>query len=638
MHGASRAGRYRDRMAGSSVTDLAGRVLAGRYRLVAPIGTGASGRVYLADDTRLRRRVAVKVLHAALADDSGFLRRFRAEAQVAASLHHPNIMTVHDWGEDAVPFMVLEYLAGGSLRAMLDDGARLSPAQAARVGRDVAGALEYAHTRGIVHRDVKPANLLFDEHGIVRVADFGLARALAEASWTEPAGAVLGTARYASPEQAMGVQLDGRSDLYSLALVLVEAVTGRVPFAADTTIGTLAARTQRPVLAPPELGPLAAVVERAGRLDVDERYPDAATMRSALDDVVEALPPAQPLVLPGATERSDPHPTQARIATRPVLYDQDAPEVAAPVDDHGGVAGGRRSRGGARRRLVPFVVFALVALALVGGAVALGQVGGGGATAVPGLVGRSEADARAVADRSGLDVRVAERRVADDPVGTVLEQRPAAGDWIGNGHAVRLVVSSGPAPVEVPKLVGLTAEKALLALQSQGLVAKADHAYDEKVPAGSIVSQDPPGGEEAAPDSTIMIVISDGHAPVPVPDVAGKNPDEAEAVLREAGFETSRAEEFSDVVEQGLVARTDPTTGAEAPYASTITVYVSKGPDLVDVPRVVGMRVEAASDALEAAGLRARVEGDYRPGARVRSQDPDRGERARRGSTVTLGL
>jgi serine/threonine protein kinase len=243
-------------MATNGANDLSGRVLAGRYRLLAAIGTGASGRVYAAEDIRLRRRVAVKVLHSALAEDVGFLRRFRAEAQVAAALHHPNIMAVYDWGEDEQPFMVVELLEGGSLRTMLDRGNLLTIAQAARIGRDVVDALDYAHTRGIVHRDVKPANLLFDEHGVVRIADFGLARALAEASWTEPAGAVFGTARYASPEQARGVQLDARSDLYSLALVLVEAVTGQIPFGADTTIGTLAARTQRPIVAPPEMGPL----------------------------------------------------------------------------------------------------------------------------------------------------------------------------------------------------------------------------------------------------------------------------------------------------------------------------------------------------------------------------------------------
>ena len=268
-------------MASSGIADLTGRVLAGRYRLLAPIGAGASGRVYVADDVRLKRRVGVKVLHLALAEDAGFLRRFRAEAQVAASLNHPNVMAVYDWGEDDVPFMVLELLTGGSLRGLLDAGARLSPSQATHIGRQVSSALEYAHARGVVHRDIKPANLLFDEHGIVRVADFGLARALAEASWTEPAGAVVGTARYAAPEQATGAPLDGRADLYSLAVVLVESVTGTVPAIADTAIGTLAARTHTPLVAPLELGRLGPVVERAGRPDPAERS-DASELARGL--------------------------------------------------------------------------------------------------------------------------------------------------------------------------------------------------------------------------------------------------------------------------------------------------------------------------------------------------------------------
>ena len=274
----------------------------------------------------------MKVLHLALAEDAGFLRRFRAEAQVAASLNHPNVMAVYDWGEDDVPFMVLELLTGGSLRGMLDADARLSPSQAAHVGRQVASALEYAHARGVVHRDIKPANLLFDEHGIVRVADFGLARALAEASWTEPAGTVVGTARYAAPEQATGAPLDGRADLYSLAVVLIESVTGTVPAVGDTAIGTLAARTHTPLVAPLALGRLGPVVERAGRPDPAERYPDAATMRAALADAAPSLPPPQPL----AARR-----TRRRDRRRPAHADRSVVEPVRP---------GRAARAARRRR------------------------------------------------------------------------------------------------------------------------------------------------------------------------------------------------------------------------------------------------------------------------------------------------
>src|SRR4051812_9025335 len=362
-------------MAISGVADLTGRVLAGRYRLLAPIGAGASGRVYVADDVRLKRRVGVKVLHLALAEDAGFLRRFRAEAQVAASLNHPNVMAVYDWGDDEVPFMVLELLTGGSLRGLLDAGARLSPSQAAHIGRQVSSALEYAHARGVVHRDIKPANLLFDEHGIVRVADFGLARALAEASWTEPAGTVVGTARYAAPEQATGAPLDGRADLYSLAVVLIEAVTGTVPAVADTAIGTLAARTHTPLVAPLALGRLGPVVERAGRPEPAERYPDAATMRAALADAAPALPPPQPLPLAGLGGEIDGGPP-TQIGRSSNLFDQDAPVAPPVVVDESALAAKprRRRRAPGAVRWISYAVIVAIVLALIGGGIAIAAV------------------------------------------------------------------------------------------------------------------------------------------------------------------------------------------------------------------------------------------------------------------------
>src|SRR5206468_5523997 len=284
------------------LADQVGRVLGGRYRLVAPIGTGASAAVFAADDVSLRRRVAVKVLHPALAEDGAFLRRFRAEAQAVAALEHPNIVSVYDWGEDGgTPFLVLQLLSGGSLRNMLAAGHRLSPSQALLVGLETARALDYAHRRGLVHRDIKPANLLFHADGRVCVADFGIARALAEAAWTEPAGAVLGTARYASPEQVQGAAVDGRTDVYALALVLIEAVTGQVPFAADTTIATLMGRLNGPLTAPDSMGPLVPAIEGAGRPDPAQRS-DAAAFAHALDRAARNMPAPAPLPVTGNVE------------------------------------------------------------------------------------------------------------------------------------------------------------------------------------------------------------------------------------------------------------------------------------------------------------------------------------------------
>ncbi|WP_421118924.1 serine/threonine protein kinase [Aquihabitans daechungensis] len=286
-------------MANPRMTAEIGRVLGGRYRLVAPIGMGASAQVYLADDVKLRRRVAVKMLHDALAGDAEFLRRFRAEARAAAALSHPNVMAVYDWSDGSddgdAAFIVTEYLSGGSLRALLDGGALLSPSQALGVGLEAARALDYAHRRGFVHRDIKPANLLFGEEQRLRIADFGLARALAEAAWTEPQGAVLGTARYASPEQAKGETLSGKADVYSLALVLVEAVTGEVPFVADTTLGTLMARVDRPLVVSDALGPLQAIITEAGASDPEQRI-DARTLAKGLLRAANEL--SRPATLP----------------------------------------------------------------------------------------------------------------------------------------------------------------------------------------------------------------------------------------------------------------------------------------------------------------------------------------------------
>ncbi len=273
-----------------------GRVIGDRYRLLVPIGAGASAEVFLADDVQSNRRVAVKILHASLADESQFLKRFRREAQAAAALSHPNIVAVSDWGEDGgLPYLVTEYLGGGSLRGVLDRG-RLTPAQGLMVGLETTRALDYAHRRGIVHRDIKPANLLFGEDHGLRIADFGLARALAEAAITEPTGAVLGTARYASPEQAQGKPLEGQSDVYSLALVVVEAITGSVPFATDTTLGTLMARVDAVPELGDEVGPLRGPLLRALHPDAAER-PDAGAFGVSLMAAAERVDRPDPIVL-----------------------------------------------------------------------------------------------------------------------------------------------------------------------------------------------------------------------------------------------------------------------------------------------------------------------------------------------------
>jgi len=624
-------------MPGTASSDLLpGRVLSGRYLLHNAIGSGASGRVYVADDQRLRRRVAVKVLHSALADDAAFLRRFRAEAQLAASLRHSNIVTVYDWGEDDVPYMVLELLEGGSLRSMLDRGTLLTVAQAARIGRDVASALDYAHARDVLHRDVKPANLLFDEHGVVRVADFGLARALAEASWTEPAGGMLGTARYASPEQASGLQLDARSDLYSLALVLVEAVTGRVPFAADTTIGTLTARTQRPLVAPQELGSLAPVIDRAGRLDPDDRYPDAATMRQALGDVGETLPPPGPLVLAGMVDHADPHPTRIAAPAKPPLFDQDAadaprPLAALPVT----ATQPSRTRYVEPRRLVPFVVGFVIIAVVALAASAFARVGGATTISVPGFVGRTRDQAEQLAKANGLRVSF-RAQSSPDPSGTIFDQSPDPGAWTSD-RAVQLKVSSGPAKVAVPPIIGESWTRAQPQLDQIGFdYGVPGREYNRTFPVDTVIrvtlpDGTDPGKSKLPPDAKLNVAVSRGHAPVAVPDITNMSYPEAVQALADAGFKPERGRDlYSNDVARNKVVSTEPAIGTEAPYQSTVTIRLSHGPVMVKVPNLLGLRVSEADTVLTAKGLAWEAAGHVPPNAIVIAQDP------RPGSSVPL--
>jgi len=610
-------------------TDLVGRVLAGRYRLLTPIGGGAGGRVYVADDVALRRRVAVKVLHEALAGDTTFLRRFRSEAQLAASLHHPQIMAVHDWGEDDVPFMVTELLGGGSLRGLLDRGDRLSPAQAAALGAQVCAALDYAHGRGVVHRDIKPANLLFDEHGNVRVADFGLARALAAASWTEPAGSVVGTARYAAPEQGQGRLLDGRADLYSLGLVLIEAVTGEVPGVADTVLGTLAARARDGVSVPEALGPLAAALTPAVRADPDARYPGARAMGDALRRAARRLPPPTPLRLPGIGDAPDPHPTALRPDRPRRLFDQEQPP--APAGAPAPVPGPTRH---ASRRWVPVGVVAALLAVAAAVAFVLTRPVLGPPVAVPNLLGMREAEAQRVANRSGL-LTTARRVRSDDPAGFVTAQDPPPGGFLGRGGTVRLVLSTGPAPVALPEVIGRPFAEAKAALEEGGwVVVEGPHRHDEQVPAGAVLATVPAG--KAPPGETVRLVISDGPRPVPVPDVTGRSFEEAKALLERRRFGVNRAEEFSDTVEAGRVIRTEPAAGQPAQPGSAVKVVVSRGPDLVVVPDLRNRTIDEASALAQQAGLQVTISGSYSPGRRVRAQAPDPGTTVRRQSVVTI--
>jgi eukaryotic-like serine/threonine-protein kinase len=684
------------------MADEIGRVLGGRYRLLSPLGAGASAQVYLADDVRLRRRVAVKILHAGLAGDESFLRRFRAEAQAAAALSHPHIVAVYDWsGDEATPYLVTEYLSGGSLRSVLDGGHRLTPSQALVVGLEAARALDHAHRQGFVHRDIKPANLIFGADARLRIADFGLARALAEAAWTEPQGAVLGTARYASPEQARGEPVDGRSDVYSLALLLVEGVTGSVPFTADTTIGMLMARLDQPLQAPEEMGPLGAIIQAAGTLDPAERL-DAAAFGQALVKAAEELPRPTPIPLTGPSQTAPIKGDPADVTLVGHLP-LPPPPVAAP----GGPAG-RGSAippppgipGAPGGTLLAGAALATAATMGPGGAAGAlsGANGGLGTPGAPGLATAAGAGPTSAAafgagnsagngaglgagvgapSSNGLPPPGASRfapatGLAGAP-GDRLPPPPPGGDRVQPPEFSPLK-SAAPPPrrwvtvLVVVAAVAVGAVGALLVQRSSvpshpvpaGLVGRPfdeinDHVgefgwriepTDERkdgTEPGEILSTDPAAGEDLKEGGTLRVVRSLGPTLVTVPtDLVGKTREEAEAALTAPGVELSpQVEEKADEeVDEGRVISVGDGS-AQLPKGSPIPLVVSSGPPNEVVPDVIGLELDEAREALEDLGLDVETDVDRSADGdrnEVVDVEPGEGEEVEAGETVTLVL
>jgi len=637
------------------MSDQIGRVLDGRYRLVAPIGTGASGRVYLADDVRLRRRVAVKVLHPSLADDDAFIRRFQAEAHAAAALNHPHVMAVYDWGRDELPYLVTEYLGGGSLRSLLDTGRRLTLSQALLVGLEATRGLDYAHRRGFVHRDIKPANLLFGEDGRLRIGDFGLARALAEAAWTEPSGAVLGTARYASPEQAQGRAVDGKADVYALALTLVEAVSGTVPFAADTTIATLMARVDQPLELDASFGPLRSVLERAGLPDPADR-PDAGELAVALMAAAEDLPRPEPLPLAGAVAPSGDPVVAGELTELGATASDEAgiATVAVPVvaGDDGERTGRQRRRaerarrraarrdeidaGTRRRRRWPAVLVAVVLLA---------AVGAGGAFAwtqtrtpvydVESFLGLQAADVPAlVADYGWVVTERQDRQDGTEP-GEVIGQEPAPGEQLEEGGELLITVSLGNTRVPIPDgLVGLPVEEAEARIVAAELVVGAiTEEFSEEVAAGVVLAV---VGDDLVPKGgSVALVVSQGPEPRTVPELGGAGYADAEAELAALGLGAVRTDEASRSVPEGQVIRTEPGPGEQVARGAEIRVVVSTGLPFVRVPDVTGRSAGEAATILEDAGFTVRdTQGP--PNRPVLVTDPPAGESHREGTAILI--
>ena len=628
--------------------DSAGKVLGGRYLLIAPIGRGASGDVYLAQDRTLGRKVAIKLLHANLAGDPVFTKRFRAEANAAAALNHPSIMRVFDWGESSgTPYLVLEFLSGGSLREYIAQSGVLDPPQTATLALQTAQGLSYAHAKGYVHRDLKPANLLFDEEGRVRIADFGLARSLSEAAWTEPVGVLIGTARYASPELALGLESSAASDIYSFGLVIYEAMVGRIPFSGDTTVSILMSRIGANVEPPEETSVLSDLIRSCCRAEPSERI-STTELLGELERLVRRLDPPKPLslipqiglILPGSepelTTISPADPvlvdgspnllTSSVVAANggPDLFDlEDKTDLVGsalslnaseepPTQERetasveaGKTAGVRRRRGWR----VPALIAAGLVIVLFAGAVGDGliKIFPPVKVQVPSVSATELSFAKTELVKAGLVPEVSSRIYSSTvPDGAVITEQPRAGTYAVKGSAVQLVVSLGHGPVEIPVVSNLTVSQAESKLRSAGLGYSLTQAYSETVLAGTVISYQPSSGS-APYRSVVQLTVSKGPALRQIPDLGGMSSQQATQELQQLRLVAVLVNTYSDTVPVGTVISTSPPAGAFAARGSTVTVSVSQGPHLVQVPNVLGDTIAAAKAALANVGLTVSV-------------------------------
>jgi len=632
-------------------------VFNGRYELHRRLGRGGMAEVFLARDLQLDRPVAVKVLFTQFANDPSFVARFRREAQAAANLNHPNIVSVFDWGQEhGTYFIVMEYVDGQTLAEILRTGGPLDPERAAGIAGDVAAALGHAHAAGVLHRDIKPGNILISPSGRVKVADWGIGRAMdaaAEENLTQT-GAVMGTATYFSPEQAQGLSLDPRSDLYSLGVVLYESLTGQTPFQGDSPVAIAYKHVQEQPRRPRELRPgvpadLEAIVLQLLAKDPAQRYPSADSLRDDLRRLRDGAPvSAAARVLPGAAAaaagvgatQAIPA-TQARAAaaydegTRVVPAAEVAREYAPPPE----------KRSGAFLAVLLVLLAVLVGLLyLLARTLGVGEDDGDDVAQVevPRVVDRTFDEAERILTDAGFDVERVDEQVIDPAqVDLVIRQSPEGGIRVDEGSTVELVVGTQNL-IEVPDLEGSTPDLAVEQLRQLGFTAlpRVVEEASEDVEAGQIIRTEPAAGEEASSTAVITLIVSSGPPAVPVPAVTGCDVNAAFATLSEAGFVPQQQQSPSNDVDEGCIVGTDPPGGTELPSGSTVAVVVSSGPATETVPPVIGLDQAAAEEAIRDAGFDVAVETrpaepGEEPGTVV-DQDPGGNAEAEPGSTVTI--
>ena len=643
--------------------------LAGRYEVRSLIGRGGMAEVHLGFDTRLSRVVAIKMLRRDLALDSIFQARFRREAQSAASLNHPNIVAVYDTGEEivsdatnrslAIPYIVMEYVEGHTVKELISDGTAVPINEAIEIVSGVLSALQYSHANHLVHRDIKPGNIMLTSDGKVKVMDFGIARALTDSQATmTQTNAVVGTAQYLSPEQARGETVDERSDLYSTGVVLFELLTGRPPFKGDSAVAVAYQHVEQIPPTPSSIlsdipDSLDRVVLKALAKNRDDRYRSAAEMLSDLQRVARGMdvgaPPADSWateVLPSAglvgARAAVPAATStvSAPAARVSSTSTSLPAVGSDGDAASKAAAARK------RRTAIIMTLVVIALLLIGGSVwALSRSAATPeAVSVPNVVGLSQADAKSQIEAAGLEWELNPEKVASDTVDkdAVASTDPAGGAQAEKGSTVRVTISSGPDSVTLPdNLVGMSPDEARQAVEALGLKweVNSSKVASDTVAEGKVAQTNPSPGSKVKAGQTITAYLSSGSDQVEVPDLVGMSQDQARSALKAVGLELGNVTTVDSDKDKDRIVSQDPETGSKVKKGTTIAVSISTGKAAqVEIPTVVGISREDAEAQLKALGLTVTVEevSGSQPSGQVTAVEPGEGSKVDKNSTVKL--
>ncbi len=650
--------------------NMIGRVFSNRYQITERIGVGGMAEVYLAQDNVLGRIVAVKVMLPQYAADENFTKRFKQEAASAANLSSPYIVNVYDWGHDeGTYYIVMEYVRGSDLKTAINERGAINQRKVAEIGSQVCQALSVAHKQDIIHRDIKPQNIMVQPDGNVKVMDFGIARA--KNSTMDKTASVLGTAHYISPEQAQGKDLTAASDIYSLGVVMYEAATGKLPFDGPDAVSVAMKQVQETPLPPHEVKPdidptLEAIILKAMAKNPAERFATAQDMRQILNDFLAGRPVnlggftgAQTAVIGGMSGA----PTQmiggvanaqtqmiggAGMAAAGTGATTVMPAAGAKGASYGGTAStsyrADSSSNGPSKKTIGIIV-AVVAVIAVAAIAAFAIFGGGSGSGspVPDVKGKSLEQATQMLDEAGFKVGNVSSR-SDDSVeeGSVISQDPAAGTKREEGSRINLVVSSGSSAVSVPDLSNMTADQARSALEKAGLKATAGTAeYSDSVEKDRVARQEPSAGSSVPKNSVVTYYLSLGKEGTEVPNVVGSSEGSATTTLSNAGFNVTSEQAYSDSVPQGQVISQTPNGGELAKDGATVHLVVSAGPDpatqepeQVSIPNLVGWRVSDAVYQLESLGFQVYVANNMPDSAFVTSTTPEGS--ADEGATVTI--